>query len=504
MTLPLPAELYELVRRASRDSLACFTRLFWPVVNPGVPLIWGRHMDAICEHLEAVSRREIRSLVVEVPPGHTKSTICNQMWPAWEWLHFPARRWFFVSNRLENARKESGFRRQIIQSPLYQALSPSFKLQLSGRRVMWLRNDQNGSFRALSTGTTILSDHADTHVVDDPHDTLDLSHESLAAVREWDGAVLSTRVRDDSASVLIMQPLAEGDLADHRVKRGVDAHICLPALYSRDTDPGPTPLGWRDWRTRDGELLYPERFGDEWIERKRADLGRVAFSAQILMQRIAGEGNLFQRDWWLQHDALPGAIVAWQATVDLASATGETADLSVFQVWALGADGVAYLCEQVAGRWEQPEKLARAEALARRWPLCRQWRVEQRGEGFSFIDHLRLRLKGWAVIPWKSQEHKESRIRGCSPLVEARLVSLPTGAPGTPMLIEEAAKFPRGAHDDQIDAMAIALSQWLPRMMRGPTQPRAAIPQASPSTRPPPPVRTARLGVTPGRRMGSF
>jgi predicted phage terminase large subunit-like protein len=412
------------------------------------------------------------------------------MWPAWEWLRHPERRWLFVSNSLDNVRKEAGFRRQIIQSPIYRSMGPPFTLQTSGRRIMNLRNSLNGSFRALSTGTAILGDHADRVVIDDPHATQAISAEELRQVCAWHDETLSTRVRDGAAKVLVMQRLAEGDLSEHLQARGVDAHICLPATYCRDRDPGPSCIGWRDWRTRDGELLYPERFGAEWLIEKKRDLGRVAYSAQIEMNPIAGEGNLFSREWWRTHDALPPGVVAWLGTADLASATDGDADRTVCQIWALGADGSAYLAEQIAGRWEQPEKLALAEALAHRWPMCRRWLVEERGEGFSFISHLRLRLKGWNVAAWKSQEHKESRIRGISPLVEAGLVSLPAGAQAA-MIIEEAAKFPRGAHDDMIDAMAIALREWTPRLMRGPTRP--ATPSAPSPALPPPGPPRARL-----------
>lgn len=489
MSSPPPSELFEIVARAARESLACFVRLLWPVVNPGVRLVWGQHMDALCDHCEAISHRRIRTAVFNVPPAHSKSTIVSQMWGPWEWLHYPERRWFFVSNSLDNVRKDADFRRQILQSPIYQALVPGFRLRVGARRVMMLRNDRNGSFRALSTGSVIIGDHADCIVMDDPHDSQALSADELAAVCDWHDSVLSTRVRDDAARVLNMQRLAEGDLSDHLVTRGVDAHVCLPALYSKASDPGPSPIWPGDWRATAGELLYPQRCGEAWLAERRLNLGTVGFSAQCLMNPIAGEGNLFVREWWQTHHRLPDGIRAWIAAVDIASAKTADADATVMQVWALGLDNVAYLAEQVSGRWGMPEKLRQAKALSERWPLCRRWMVEQRGEGFAFIDLAKIEMRGCSIGPIMRgvQEPKESRIRGISPHVEAKQVSLPAGAAYTPGIIEEAAKFPRGAHDDQIDCMAYAIREWSAVLQRG------ASPRPAPVARPPSPARPASV-----------
>ncbi len=73
-------------------SLRLFVQHAWEELYEGKPMTPGWHMDAVCEHLEAVSAGEIRRLVICLPPGMTKSTITTVCFPVWEWTSRPNRR----------------------------------------------------------------------------------------------------------------------------------------------------------------------------------------------------------------------------------------------------------------------------------------------------------------------------------------------------------------------------------------------------------------------------
>ena len=79
-------------RRAASSSLYEFVKQSWHVVEPGIPFIGGWHIEQICEHLEACSQNDIKKLLVNIPPRHSKSTIVSVMWPMWEWLTDPAQK----------------------------------------------------------------------------------------------------------------------------------------------------------------------------------------------------------------------------------------------------------------------------------------------------------------------------------------------------------------------------------------------------------------------------
>src|SRR5215475_8959032 len=87
----------EIDRELAGRGLREFVRQAWSVVEPATPFVPGWHIDAIIEHLEAVSRGQIRNLLSNVPPRHMKSLLVSVFWPAWEWISWPARRLLFSS-----------------------------------------------------------------------------------------------------------------------------------------------------------------------------------------------------------------------------------------------------------------------------------------------------------------------------------------------------------------------------------------------------------------------
>lgn len=69
----------------ARDSLAEFVRQAWRIIEPTTPLLWNWHLDAICEHLEAVAEMDLLRLIVNLPPRSGKSLVTSVLWPAWVW-----------------------------------------------------------------------------------------------------------------------------------------------------------------------------------------------------------------------------------------------------------------------------------------------------------------------------------------------------------------------------------------------------------------------------------
>ena len=86
----------ELRAERMRRSLGAFVREAWPVVEPGTPFVGNWHIDAISDHLEAITRGELRRLIVNIPPRHMKSLAVTVFWPCWEWLSRPETRWLFA------------------------------------------------------------------------------------------------------------------------------------------------------------------------------------------------------------------------------------------------------------------------------------------------------------------------------------------------------------------------------------------------------------------------
>lgn len=114
--------------------LVDFVRQAWHVVEPGNVYVHGWHIDAICEHLEAVSRGQIRDLLINMPPRHAKSLLVSVFWPVWEWLTVPTRQFAFYSYKDELSLRDNVKCRMIIQSPWFQK---------TYGHIFQLRKDQN-------------------------------------------------------------------------------------------------------------------------------------------------------------------------------------------------------------------------------------------------------------------------------------------------------------------------------------------------------------------------
>src|ERR1700735_1710362 len=120
--LTRPCLLDEIDVELARRGLGEFVRQAWAIVEPATPFVPGWHIDAIIDHLEAVTRGQIRYLLINVPPRHMKSLLVSVFWPASEWIQHPERRWLFSSYVATLSIRDSVKCRRLIESPWYQAL----------------------------------------------------------------------------------------------------------------------------------------------------------------------------------------------------------------------------------------------------------------------------------------------------------------------------------------------------------------------------------------------
>ena len=198
--------------KLAEKSLSHFIRQAWHVVEPGNPFISNWHIDCICEHLEAVSAREIRNLIINIPPRHMKSLLVSVFWPAWTWgpHQNPSECWLYGSYSPKLATRDSVKARRIIESPWFMEnwgrqffdSDEQFKQATS-----LLRSDQNEKMRyenlragtriSTTPGGTGTGDGGDIICLDDPHKVKGI--ESLVqreSVIEWWNDEMVSRFMD--------------------------------------------------------------------------------------------------------------------------------------------------------------------------------------------------------------------------------------------------------------------------------------------------------------------
>ena len=164
-----PAADREWVRRR---GLREFVRRAWPEVEP-TPLVWGWHMDAVCEHLEAVARDEITALVINLPPGCSKSLLVSTLWPAWVWTLNPGFRWIAASYDRLVAQRDARRHRELVAGDWWAARWPEVSIPegaAASTAVGYFANSAGGSRYTTTVRGSVTGQHADAQVIDDPHD----------------------------------------------------------------------------------------------------------------------------------------------------------------------------------------------------------------------------------------------------------------------------------------------------------------------------------------------
>jgi len=444
----------ELAARRLRE----FVRQAWPVVEPSTTFVSGWHLDAICEHLEGVTRGHIRRLLISMPPRHMKSLAVSVFWPCWEWITHPERRWLFCSYAAGLAIRDSLKCRRLLESPWYRARwGNRFVLTSDQNEKSRFENDKTGCRIALGVGGAATGEGGDRVVVDDPHNIREAESETIRqSVLDWWDQVMSTRLNDprNGAMVIVMQRVHENDLAGHVLRQGGYEELKLPAEYEGSRHR--TSIGWQDPRQERGELLWPERFAREEINRLKRDLGSYAAASQLQQRPSPAEGGILKRHWWKFYREAPRKFSELLQSWDCSFKDSSTSDFVVGQVWGRnGAD--KYLLDQVRGRMDYPATIQAVKRLSEKWPQAHAKLVEDKANGPAVVAMLKHEIAG--LIAVNPAGGKEVRAHAVSPQIEAGNVYLPD--PSIAMwingFIEECAAFPNGAFDDQVDAMSQAL-----------------------------------------------
>jgi phage terminase large subunit-like protein len=288
-------------RRQLTATLAEFVKDAWPVIEPSVPLAWGWHLDALCEHLQAVSARRLRGLLVMVPPRSTKSTIASVLWPAWEWASRPQTRFLTASYALSLAIRDALRSRRVLTSPWYRSRwGGVFRMTGDQNAKQRYENDKTGYRLALSVDSGTTGEGGDITLIDDPHNVTEAESEAtrLATLR-WHDEAFYNRLNDakSGARVIIGQRVHPGDLIGHVLAQGGFEELRIPEEFEAGRR-CVTSLGWSDPRTAEGDLLRPGRFGPKEVADAKQRLGSYGYAAQHQQRPTPREGGLYKSAWF--------------------------------------------------------------------------------------------------------------------------------------------------------------------------------------------------------------
>lgn len=448
------------------------------------------HIDFIDRLIvEAVAGRAPARLIVSVPPRHGKSELISRHTPSWFLGCFPEKRVLLATYGGDFAAQWGRRNRDLLEQvgPALYGLGVNDASRAADR---WDLEGHEGGMGTAGVGGGLTGKGADLLIIDDPikdaeeaqSDTVRQKHwdwwQSTASTRLQPGAVvivLMTRWHEDDLAGRLLEHAGAGEDGDEHGEAWVEAR--LPAVAEENDPIGRSP----------GAALWPERFGTEWLGRKRHDVGDFWWSALYQGRPSALEGAILKLGYWSYYDsdllqALqegrgwhgPGFKRMWQSW-DTALKEKTTSDYTVGQLW--GQDlGQRYLLRQVRGRFGLGDTIQAVRDVTawahEHFPALGNHSVfiENAANGPEVISATKREIPGLvAVSPNRDKVTRawaiEPALRGGSVFVPGDRVMSPNGwVPDTARtpewvqgLLGECARFPNGTHDDQVDAVTQAL-----------------------------------------------
>jgi hypothetical protein len=395
LTRPPRQPTEEVVQMES--SFRAFVEQAWKITEPSSPLVGGMHLDAVCEHLQAVYDGAIQKLLITIPPRHGKSTIASVLFPAWVWLHDPSARFVYASYALSLSVRDSVRCRRLVRSHWYQSRwGDAVRLVDDQNMKMRFETTKGGHRIATSVDGAVTGEGGRFLVADDPHNVKEAESELLReAVIDWWDQAMSTRGDnpEQAAWVIIQQRVHDRDLAGHVLEQGGYEHLNLPAEYERDYPSPPTAIGWTDPRTEDGALLWPERWTHAQLDQLKTVLGSRAASAQLQQRPAPLGGDIFKTEWWKFYWRLPERFDEQWQSWDCTFKDESDSDYVVGQVW--GRIGhFAFLIDQVREQLSFTGTLAAIERLRAQYPGAYRILIEDKANGPAVLNALAAKVGG--------------------------------------------------------------------------------------------------------------
>jgi predicted phage terminase large subunit-like protein len=476
-------------------SLYEFFKQAWPIIEGKTPFIDSWHIQAISEHLEACFNREIRNLLINVPPRSSKSSLISVAFPAWVWIRNPEEKFMYASYAGSLATEHSLKCKRLIESDWYKKRwGYKFQLAKDQKAKSFYENNKTGYRISTSVGAGSTGKGASFLVADDPNSAQEgASDVKRETANSWWDQVWSTRLNNPKKDVriVVQQRIHEKDISGH-IMANDDAKewtkLIIPMEFEEKrrarTIVLPTTEGqiWEDPRTTEGQLLAEERFSIKEINRYKQDLGAYGYAGQYQQRPAPEEGGIIKKPWfqWWK-DTTPPQIEFILMSWDTALTAKDMSAYSACTTWGIFFDEHyienLILLSMWRDRLEYPELREITKRLyfdyrdtgKERNPLFKgrpvdMCLIEAKASGDPLIQD--LAAAGIRAIPFVPNKYgdKIQRVRLITPLIEGARVWLPAKPPNYDRLLpfadtflESVATFPNSESRDLVDTMTQAL-----------------------------------------------
>jgi len=449
LKLKLRLAKLERIEKAQNNFLD-FVKTVWP------EFIAGKHHKTIADKFERIAKGELKRLIINMPPRHTKSEFGSYLFPAWMMGRRPTMKIIQATHTTELAVNFGRKVKNLLDRDEYREIFPDAKLSADSKASGRWDTGRGGMYYAVGVGSNLAGRGGDLVIVDDPHsEQTAMTTTGFEDAWEWYTSGPRQRLQPGAAVIVIMTRWSEKDLTGQLLKaQGRDAGadqwevVELPALL-----PSGRPCWPEYWSLRD-------------LEAVRASIPLSKWNAQY-QQTPTNEGSaIIKREWWRvwSRPKVPPLKYVIQS-YDTAYGKSTTSDYSAITTWGVfnvgeygdGAPNLILL-SAVRGRWEFPDLKRVALEEYRFWDP-ETVIVEAKATGMPLTHE--LRAMGIPVVNYTPSRgsDKMMRMNSVAPMFEAGLVWAPD-EPWAHEMIEECAAFPHGENDDLVDSMTQALLRY--------------------------------------------
>ena len=439
-------------KKKAKEDFISFVNLMWP------SFISGRHHQKMASAFERVASGELKRLIINMPPRHTKSEFASYLLPAWFLGKYPEKK---VIQTAHTAELAVGFGRKVrnlIQSEDFQNVFSGITLSSDSKAAGRWNTNKRGDYFAIGVGGAVTGKGADLLIIDDPHSEQDAQQgqfnpEVYDRVYEWYTSGPRQRLQPGGAIIVVMTRWSLRDLTGQIMKstgnkKGMDDWevIEFPAIMPS------------------GKPLWPEFWSLDELDALKAELPPTKWNAQYQQNPTSEEGALIKREWWREWDrpSPPPCEIILQSW-DTAFLKTQRSDYSACTTW-----GVFYhpddtgrsqpnliMLDAYKEKLEFPDlKRAAYEKYMEYEPD--QMIVEKKASGAPLIFELRaMGIPVTEFTPSRGQD-KIARANAVTDLFASGSIWHPP-TQWAHEVIEECAAFPSGEHDDYVDSTTQAL-----------------------------------------------
>ena len=426
-----------------------FVHAMWP------EFIMGTHHGIIAKKLEQIASGEIKRLIINMPPRHTKSEFASFLFPAWMIGRNPAMKIIQATHTTELAVNFGRKTKNLLETDEYKDIFPGTSLSVDSKASGRWDTKRGGMYYAVGVGSNLAGRGGDLIIIDDPHsEQTALSANGFDLAWDWYTGGPRQRLQPGGAIVLVQTRWSEKDMTAQLIRAQSKDPLAdqweiveLPALMPS------------------GEPCWPEFWSKHELEQVKASVPAYKWNAQYQQNPTAEELSILKREWWKKwtKKEVPNLKYVIQS-YDTAFSKKETADYSAITTWGvfypqeIGGSPALILLDVKKGRWDFPELKVIAQEQYSFWEP-ETVIIEAKATGMPLTHELqKLGIPVVNFTPSKGND-KLSRVHSISPLFEAGMVWAPDEVWADEM-IEECAAFPNGRYDDLVDSMTQALMRY--------------------------------------------